>query len=56
MSTTHLVDRWVEANGELAEEPRTRISLHDDIIGGLEKFSRVFRPGCQQEIKGAYIP
>ena len=45
MSTPHLMERWIEANGELAIEPRTKISLQDDIIGGLEKFSRVFRPG-----------
>lgn len=45
MSTPHLEERWIEANGELAEEPRTRLSLDDDILGGLEKFARVFRPG-----------
>lgn len=45
MSTPHLYDRWIEANGELATEPRTQISLQDDLIGGLEKFARVFRPG-----------
>lgn len=45
MSTPHLMERWIEANGELAVEPRTRLSLQDDVIGGLEKFSRVFRPG-----------
>ena len=45
MSTPHLEERWIEANGELAAEPRTQISFHDDVIGGLEKFARVFRPG-----------
>ncbi len=45
MSTPHLEERWIEANGELAEEPRTQISITDDVIGGLEKFARVFRPG-----------
>ena len=45
MNTPHLEDRWIETNGELAEEPRTPISLHDDIVVGLEKFARVFRPG-----------
>ena len=45
MSTPHLEERWIEPTGELADEPRTRISLDDDIVGGLEKFARVFRPG-----------
>ena len=45
MSTPHLEERWIEASGELAEEPRTGLSFDDDIIGGLEKFARVFRPG-----------
>ena len=45
MSTPHLEERWIEASGELADEPRTRLSLQDDILGGLEKFARVFRPG-----------
>lgn len=44
MNTPHLEERWIEPSGELADEPRTRISLNDDIIGGLEKFARVFRP------------
>ena len=45
MSTPHLEERWIEPSGELADEPRTQLSLHDDIVGGLEKFARVFRPG-----------
>ena len=45
MSTPHLEERWIETNGELANEPRTHISVHDDVIVGLEKFARVFRPG-----------
>lgn len=45
MSTPHLEERWIDVDGKLAVEPRTQISLHDDIIGGLEKFARVFRPG-----------
>lgn len=45
MSTPHLEQRWIEANGELAEEPRTAISVEDDIALGLAKFARVFRPG-----------
>ena len=45
MSNPHLEERWIEANGELAIEPRTRLSLDDDILGGIEKFARVFRPG-----------
>ena len=45
MSTPHLEERWIESNGELAAEPRTRINFHHDVIGGLEKFARVFRPG-----------
>ena len=45
MSTPHLQERWIEANGDLAVEPRTELSVHEDVIGGLEKFARVFRPG-----------
>lgn len=45
MSTPHLEQRWIEANGELSEEPRTAISVQDDIALGLVKFARVFRPG-----------
>ncbi len=45
MSTPHLEERWIEVNGELAIEPRTRLSINDDLLGGLEKFARVFRPG-----------
>ncbi len=45
MSNPHLEKRWIESNGELATEPRTEISVQDDLIGGLAKFARVFRPG-----------
>ena len=50
MSTPHLEQRWIEANGELAEEPRTAIDIQDDIVGGLEKFARVFRPGKVEKL------
>ena len=50
MSTPHLEDRWIEANGELAVEPRTEISVHDDVVQGLAKFSRVFRPGMVSKL------
>ena len=45
MNTPHLEERWIEATGELAQEPKTGLSLQDDIVVGLEKFARVFRPG-----------
>ena len=51
MSTPHLEERWIEASGELADEPRTRLSLQDDILGGLEKFARVFRPGKVDKLR-----
>ena len=35
MSTPHLEERWIEDGGELAEEPRTGMSLNDDIIVGV---------------------
>ena len=50
MSTPHLYNRWIETNGELAIEPRTKISLQDDLIVGLEKFARVFRPGKVEKL------
>ncbi|MCY4594033.1 MAG: hypothetical protein OXC19_04465 [Bryobacterales bacterium] len=50
MSTPHLEERWIEATGELAIEPRTRLSVADDIVGGLEKFARVFRPGRVEQL------
>ena len=37
MSTPHLEERWIEDGGELAEEPRTGMSLNDDIIVGLNR-------------------
>ena len=51
MSTPHLEERWIDANGELAIEPQTRLSIDDDAIGGLEKFARVFRPGRVKKLR-----
>jgi len=50
MSTPHLEERWIEESGELAVEPRTRLTAADDIVGGLEKFARVFRPGRVEQL------
>ena len=42
--TPHLEKRWINPNGDLADEPQTPISLNHDLVVGLEKFARVFRP------------
>ena len=45
MSAPHLAERWIEANGDLAVEPRTELSVQDDLIGDWRNSLEFSDPG-----------